>query len=147
MKHEEKTLKMRVLQVQVALVVAVAALWPVTAFAQDGEATVSGDEFLSLDPGTVRLIIAVVIPILVGVVTKASWSGMVKGLLLLVLNFVNAAVIAATLADGHAAWDQATLREALIGFVISVAMYFGIYEPANLTSQEGGKLANIGIKD
>ena len=131
---------------QLALLVAVVVLWPTAVFGQDGEAAVGGDEFLILDPGTVRLIVAVIIPILVGLLTKATWSGTVKGLLALVLNFVNAAVIAATLADGHAAWSQVTLRETLVGFVISVAMYLGVYQQANLTSNPGGKLANIGIK-
>lgn len=131
---------------QLALLLAAVVLWPTAAFAQDGEATVKGDEFLTLDPGTVRLIVAVLIPILVGVLTKSTWSGTVKGVIGLTLNFVNAAVVAATLADGHAAWSQATLREALVGFVISVAMYLGIYEKAGITSSPGGKLANVGVK-
>jgi hypothetical protein len=134
-------------RVRLALLVAVVALWPTAALATAaGETTSEGDTILNLDAGTVRIIVSVVIPLLVGVLTKASWSGTVKGLLSLFLNFVSAGVIAATTENGNAVWSQATLREAVLGFAVSVAIFLGGWKQAGISSAPGGKLANVGVK-
>lgn len=128
-------------------------LWPVTAYATPGTpvGAGSGDEFLSLQPSTVQIAVAFVIPFLVGVLAKATWPGYIKGGLSIVLNFVNSAIVSATLVDGGAVWSETTLRNAALGLAISLAAFYNVFKPANLISgfqQNGtpGKLNNVGVK-
>lgn len=110
-------------------------------FAQEAEPSGTGLESITLSALTVQLLVAAVIPIVTGVVTKASLSSFVKGLITLVLNALNAAIVQATVADGGAFFSQETIVATLIGLTISVATYLGVYKPANLTSSAGGRLA------
>jgi hypothetical protein len=96
---------------------------------------------LSLSAMLVSVLLSAVIPIVTGLITKSSLSGWVKGLITLVLNYVSAAVVQATIADGGAFFSRESLIMSLIGLSISVATYAGIYQPANLTSSDAdGKL-------
>lgn len=123
-------------------------LWPSMAYAAVGG---GGDEFISLEPSTVQIAVAFVIPFLVGLLSKANWPGTVKGGISIVLNFVNAAIVSATLVNGGAVWSEATARNALIGLAISLASFYNVFKPANLISgfqQNGtpGKLNNVLVK-
>ena len=91
---------------------------------------------------TLQLILNVVIPIITGLLTKITLPDWIKGVITLALN-AGAAVIANNMADnGTAVLSTAVLLQTLIGFVISVAMYVGIYSRAGLTSSSpDGKLA------
>lgn len=96
---------------------------------------------LSLSALTVTMVISLFIPIVNGIITKATLSSWVKGLLTLILNAVSAAVVTATVADGTAVFSEQTLIATLLGLAISVATYVGVYKPAGLTSSDnGGKL-------
>lgn len=123
-------------------------LWPGVAFAAVGG---GGDTFISLEPSTVQIAVAFVIPFLVGLLSKANWSGTIKGGISIVLNFVNAAVVSATLVDGGAVWSERTARDALIGLAISLASFYNVFKPAKLVSGylpngAPGKLNNVGVK-
>lgn len=96
---------------------------------------------IELSALTVTLLVSLVIPVVTGLLTKASLSSGIKGLITLVLNAVNALIVGATLADGTAAFSQETLVVFLFGLAISVATYVGVYKPLNVTSNEGGLLA------
>lgn len=89
---------------------------------------------------TVQMIVSLFIPIVTGILTKSTLSGFAKGLLTLVLNGINAAVVQATIPDGGAAFSKETIIMTAMGLAISVASYAGIYKPANVTSNAGGKL-------
>jgi predicted Na+-dependent transporter len=126
-------------------------LWPTMAFAQETGGTAGGDDFLTLAPSTVQIVVAFLIPFAVGLLSKATWPGYIKGGISIVLNFANAAIVAATLVDGGAAWSETTLRNALIGLAVSLASFYNVFKPANLVSGfqpngTPGKLNNVLVK-
>jgi hypothetical protein len=91
---------------------------------------------------TVQLILSMVIPLVVGLLTKISTSSGVKAVLMLVLNAVQTLIVQATMADGTAIIDQSTFIAWALALVVSVATYFGVYKPLNITSSTpDGKLA------
>lgn len=124
-----------------SLGVAVVA-FPSTALAQDvpvNDDTIVGS--ITLSSLTVTLLISLFIPIATGILTKSTLAGYWKGLLTLILNGFNAALVQATVADGGAFFSRETLVTTLIGLAISVTSYLGIYRDAGLTSSAtNGKL-------
>lgn len=97
-------------------------------------------ENIELSAFMVTLIVSAVIPVLTGLLTKLTTPGWVKGSLTLFLNAVNALVMGGVMADGSAVLTKEAVVTALIGFVVSVSTYNGIYKPANLNSSSDGKL-------
>lgn len=100
---------------------------------------------VSLNVTVVTFLVSVAIPILVGIVTKASTSSGVKGVLTLVLNAANALIVQATVADGTAVFSKETFVNWFMALVVSIALYKGVYKPAGVTStpnQEGVALLN-----
>ncbi len=92
-----------------------------------------------------QLAISAAIPILVGLITKATLPTVWKGVLTLTLNAVATLVLTATMTDAKLITEQAFLQWA-VAFGLSVAAYVGIYKPAELHSNPGGKLApNVGL--
>lgn len=97
---------------------------------------------LNLSAQTVSILVSVVIPVVTGLVTKLSTPSSVKSVVMIVLNAANALITSAVLADGSAILTQDTLVNFVMGVVISVAAYAGVYKPANVTSSKpDGKLA------
>lgn len=80
----------------------------------------------------VTMIVGTVLPLLVGVVTKGS--NKYKGLLLVVLNGVSAAIVAAEVPDGGAVWTAQTAIAAAMGIVVSVVIYKELYLKVGLTN-------------
>lgn len=89
---------------------------------------------LKLDALTVSTLISFIIPVLTGVLTKATLATAWKGVITLVLNGVAAFVTSATLVDGTATITQQAIVQWALGMAISVAMYTGIYKKAGITS-------------
>jgi hypothetical protein len=81
------------------------------------------------------LLIQVGLPLLVGLVTKASWSPGWKATLLLALTAVNQYLVTWLGAiDKHQAFDwKGYLVTVIIGFVISVGSHFGLLKPTGAT--------------
>jgi hypothetical protein len=96
---------------------------------------------------TISLVISMIIPILVGLATKANLSSGVKGLMTLVLNAIQTLIVVNTQSDGTALISKQTFIVFLMSLVVSIAMYAGVYKPLNVTSSTpDGKLgANTGI--
>lgn len=92
----------------------------------------------------VTIIVSLLIPLVNGFLTKASTPAGVKAVGTIVLNAVSALFVTGVLVDGTAAWSTTTLYTALLGCVISIATYAGLYRPLNVTSNPGGKLASVG---
>lgn len=90
---------------------------------------------IRLSAFTVSILLSLVIPLVVGIVTKLNTSATVKGLVNLVLNFVNATVVANTVGDGSAVFTQEIVVTALVGFAISVASYLGLYEKLGINQR------------
>jgi putative effector of murein hydrolase LrgA (UPF0299 family) len=88
----------------------------------------------TLSAFVVSLVVGTLIPILTGIVTKASLSSGVKGLITLVLSMVSAAVTAAVVSDGSAVFSRDTLLLFFITFVQGIAAYYGVLKPLGVTS-------------
>ena len=93
----------------------------------------------------VTLIVSALIPLLVGLLTKSTWSSNIKAVLMIVLNAISAFVMTSTLADGTATFSSTAFWTWLVGVIVSAVAYVVGYVPNNLTSRQGGKLANVGI--
>lgn len=95
---------------------------------------------LVLSALVVTIIISTAIPIITGLLTKATLPSWIKGVMTIILNAVNALVVNATLADGTAVISQETFVVWVLGVVTSIAIYAGVYKPAHITSSGDGKL-------
>lgn len=81
--------------------------------------------------GILAIVIQFVLPLFVGLVTKSSTSAGVKAVLLLVLSAITQMIVAwsEAIAHGtHFSWTTA-LWSILVGFVIAVAVHFGLWKP------------------
>lgn len=92
----------------------------------------------------VTLIVTMLIPLVNGLLTKASDSSAVKNIGTVVLNAVYALIANGMLVDGSSAFSMQTLYTAILGVMISSLTYYRIYKPLNVTSNDGGKLAAVG---
>lgn len=92
---------------------------------------------IGLSALSVTLLVSVFIPIVTGIVTKLNTSGQIKGLVTLVLNLINAAVVGAITSDGSSVFSEETIIAALVGMAISVASYLGFYKPVDMNAKLG----------
>jgi len=81
--------------------------------------------------GLLALALQFVLPLVVGLVTKRSWPSGVKAVLLLFLTAVGQLLTAWLDAENtHVALEwKAVLWSIGVGFVISVAVHFGLWRP------------------
>jgi len=93
----------------------------------------------------ITIIVSLLIPLINGFLTKASTPGGVKALGTIILNAISALITTGLVVDGGTAWSTTTLYTALLGCVISIATYAGVYKPMGVTSNPGGKLASVGV--
>ena len=105
------------------------------------------DALVVISAPVVTIIIALLVPIVNGIITKYTLSGAVKGFITLLMNTIMAFITTNMSDTGAAAFSLQTLWTAALGFIISIAMYVGIYKPGNLTSSRpDGKLSpNSGL--
>lgn len=93
------------------------------------------DVVFTLDPAlVVQLILAVLLPIAVGLVTTRVTSGAIKAWLLAGLTLVTSVVtqLASAIAS-HTAFDVGlALLAAIPAFAISVATYYGLWKPTGI---------------
>lgn len=95
----------------------------------------------------VTVIVSLLIPLINGFLTKPSTPTAVKAIGTIVLNTAWALIANGALADGSSAFSTATLYTAILGVIISITTYVGVYKPINVTSNTGGKLAAVGRHD
>lgn len=82
----------------------------------------------------IQYVVSFILPILVGLVTKRSTSAAVKAVLLAFLAAVTSVGTEALAAHGAGtgwAW-QTTAFNALVGFTVAVAGYFGLWKPTGV---------------
>ena len=90
-------------------------------------------------------LVAVVIPLIVGIlVTKAAPSWM-RAVTLIVLTAVATAISTATQADGVAVLGREDIILAIDNIVIAVAMYFGVWKPSGISTTINDATATFGI--
>lgn len=92
----------------------------------------------------VTIIVSLLIPVINGVLTKPSTPAGVKAVGTIILNAAAALFTTGVLADGTAVFSSTTLYTALLGTIISIVTYAGVYRPIGVTSNVGGKLASVG---
>ena len=100
----------------------------------------------TLDPATVvQLLIAFILPVLVGLVTTRVTSSAVKAWLLAGLSLVTSLLVelGRALASGTTYDLGVALLAALPAFVVSVATYHGLWKPTGVTAA----VQDVGVKD
>ena len=125
-----------------AVLGALAALFAVTligapAHAADGPTAPVAVAF-TLDPlAVVQLLIAFILPVLVGLVTTRVTSGALKAWLLAGLSLVTALLVelARALTAGETYDLGVALLTALPAFVVSVASHYGLWRPTGVTEK------------
>lgn len=95
--------------------------------------------------GLIGLLITLVLPLLVGLLTKQSWSGTTKGAVLLGLAAVKTVLEAWLMATNkNVAFDFVPIvYTTLINFVIAVTVHFGLLRKSSLQR----KAQNSGVTD
>lgn len=89
----------------------------------------------------VSVLVSVVLPLLVGLVTKASWSGSLKAMLLAALSAITgvATTFLAATPEHPFVWQVAVLN-AVIAWVIAVATHFGLWKAE---TKDGTSVSNV----
>jgi len=85
---------------------------------------------LRLTAVVVTGIVALGIPLAVGILTKVNAHPLVKGALAILFDAVNALIVAATLNDGTAVISKQTFFQFMISLGVSEATYLKIWKPA-----------------
>ena len=100
---------------------------------------------LELDATLTMLIVATLIPLLVGIVTKLGTHPAVKSIALIVLTTAASVLVVSTQADGVAVVSKATAITAIQSIVTAVATYFGVWRATGVSETLNTKTANFGI--
>lgn len=100
---------------------------------------------ITLAAPLVTIIVSLLIPLLNGFLTTARTSPAVKAVGTIILNAAWALFANGVMTDGTATFSDTTLYTALLGCIISIVSYYGVYKPMNVTSNPGGKLATTGV--
>ena len=132
-----------------AVLGALAALFAVTligapAYAADG--STAPTVAFTLDPlAVVQLLIAFILPVLVGLVTTKVTSPAVKAWLLAGLSLITSLLVelGRSIASGTTYDLGVALLAALPAFVVSVATYHGLWKPTGVTAT----VQDIGVHD
>lgn len=90
---------------------------------------------IRLSAFTVSIVISAFLPIVTAIVTKLSTSTKVKGFVTLAANFIATSLVGWQVAGGDAVFTAETLATALLGFVISTAMYLGFYKDVDINAK------------
>jgi hypothetical protein len=81
----------------------------------------------------VWLLATVLMPVVVGLVTKATTNSALQSLALVGLSLVNGLLGEALAAGDGFAWGKAILQ-AVVSFVIAVATHYGVWRPTGVTA-------------
>lgn len=91
---------------------------------------------VTIDDYWLTLLLSVILPIVVGFITKQTASGTVKSLTLLFLAAVTGTVTSIQQQGGTFDWKHALLNT-IVAFVIAVGMHYGLLKPTHVTGTEG----------
>lgn len=100
---------------------------------------------ITLAPQTVQIILGVLLPLLVGIVTKLNASKAVKSFVLLILSLIGGTLSQAIASDGSAFFSQETLISVATTWVVAIASYYGLWKPSGTSESVNTKTANFGI--
>lgn len=85
-----------------------------------------------LNAAAVTILVGTVLPLLAGLATKHSSK--LTGVILVLLNAVNAVVVKAVVPDGGAVITAQTLVFGLLGVISSMAAYYNVWKPFGVTN-------------
>lgn len=83
---------------------------------------------IELDAFLVHVVVAALIPIATGIITKVTASPAVKQIVTLALSYANALVMENVQADGSAIISKEIALYTLVSFAIAVGTYLGVYQ-------------------
>lgn len=110
-----------------------------TAVVLDAETATAAPAFaFTLDPATVvQILVAIVLPVLVGLVTTRVTSGAVKAWLLAGLSLTTSLLVelGRAIAQGVTYDLGVALLAAIPAFVVSVATHYGLWRPTGVTDK------------
>lgn len=96
-----------------------------------------------IDITWVQLVVAVVIPLVVGIVTKEVTSASVKAVVLAAISAISG--IATAYINSKGVISEAALQDAITYFIVAVGTYYGFFKPTGVTAAVQSKTANFGI--
>lgn len=91
------------------------------------------------------LLVGTLIPILVGLITKANAPAAVKSICMIVLSAIGAAFVVSTQADGTAVFSKETIVATLNTIVQAVATYYGVWKPSGVSGKVINATARFGL--
>jgi hypothetical protein len=96
----------------------------------------------TLDAMTLVVITSVIIPLIVGIITKRTASAEVKTVMNIVVTAVVTLIGNAMNESGVAVFSQEMIVNFILALVISISTYYGVYKPVDIP---GKTLPNKGI--
>lgn len=98
-----------------------------------------------LDAQTISLLVGIVIPLVVGLLSKIHASSGLKAVINAALSAI-AGALAAYASTGFSATDWKTLVTSIVTtWVVSVATYYGVYKPTGVAGSVIAKTRNFGL--
>lgn len=89
-----------------------------------------------------NIAVSLVLPLLVGLLTKASWNRNLKAVLLLLLAALGAGVTDLITAGSLDDWTT-ILQQTLINWLVAVATHYHLWKPTGVAAS----VAEIGVSD
>lgn len=98
-----------------------------------------------VDAQTISLVVGIVIPLFVGLLSKAHASSGLKAIVNAGLSAI-AGALSAFASTGFSSTDAKTLITAIVTtWVVSIATYYGVYKPTGVSSSVLAKTGNFGL--
>jgi hypothetical protein len=96
-----------------------------------------------IEMGLLQILYSVVLPIIVGIVTKQLASSQLKSVALLFLSVLG--VVVAQAIGGGGVFTSQMIVESVITFVIATASYYGVWKPTGVAETVQEKTSAQGI--
>lgn len=90
----------------------------------------------------INIAVSLILPLIVGLLTKASWNGNLKAVLLLAVSAISAMGTDLITAGSLEGW-KLLLEQTAINWLVAVAMHFHVWRPTGVAAT----VAEIGVTD
>jgi hypothetical protein len=89
-----------------------------------------------------NIVVSIVLPLLVGLLTKQSWNRNLKAVLLLAVAAISAGVTDLITAGSLDDWKM-ILQQTIINWLVAVAVHYHVWKPTGVSAT----VAEIGVTD
>jgi hypothetical protein len=89
-----------------------------------------------------NIVVSLLLPLLVGVLTKASWNGNLKAVILLAVAALSAGLTELISAGSLDDW-KLILGQTAINWLVAVATHFHVWKPTGVAAE----VAKVGVRD